>query len=106
MAHLHLRREHPLGLAGAREVAQRWIDEGTTQFGLSCTLTPGEDRDVIHFSRTGVKGEVRVTADAFELNAKLGILLGAFKADIEREVGRVLDRMLAEASAGKKARRR
>ena len=35
-----------------------------------------------------------LTADAFELTAKLGFLLGGFKAKIEAEIGRNLDRLL------------
>ncbi len=50
--------------------------------------------DRITFTRTGVSGELRVDADRFELDAKLGFLLGAFKDRIEQEVTKNLDALL------------
>ena len=38
--------------------------------------------DLVCFTRSGVQGELKVTKDKFELDAKLGFLLGAFKGRI------------------------
>ena len=39
----------------------------------------GDEEDTVEFTRSGVKGELTVAADRFELVAQLGFLLGAFK---------------------------
>ena len=51
--------------------------------------------DEVCFSRTGVHGNLAVTKDKFELNAKLGFLVGAFRARIESEIVKNLDELLA-----------
>jgi hypothetical protein len=43
-----------------------------------------------------------VTSDHFDLNAKLGFLLGAFKDRIEGEIVKNLDALLAKKPAAKK----
>ena len=48
------------------------------------------------------KGHLIVAADHFDLDAKLGLLLGAFRKTIEKEIQDILDRLLA-ASAAKPA---
>jgi hypothetical protein len=48
-----------------------------------------------------VSGELRVAADRFELDAKLGFLLGAFKDRIEQEVSKNLDELLAQPRGAK-----
>ena len=62
---------------------------------MACTYYEGETLDRIAFTRSGVSGELRVAADRFELDAALGFLLGAFKDQIEREVSKNLDELLA-----------
>jgi putative polyhydroxyalkanoate system protein len=49
----------------------------------------------VQFARSGVNGTLRVSADHFELDAKLGFLLGAFKERIEGEIVKNLDELLA-----------
>jgi hypothetical protein len=44
-----------------------------------------------------------VTGDHFDLDAKLGFLLGAFKGRIEAEIVKNLDDLLASKPAAKKA---
>ena len=62
---------------------------------MECTVYEGEDSDTIEFTRSGVKGELIVSADAFELQAKLGLLLGALRGTIEKEISQELDKLLA-----------
>ena len=54
-----------------------------------------DDVDEVQFARSGVNGTLRVSADHFELDAKLGFLLGAFKEHIEGEIVKNLDQLLA-----------
>lgn len=95
MADIHIRRDHHLGLSGARKVAWQWAEQAEADFDMSCTYEEGEDADEVQFTRSGVNGTLRVSADHFELNAKLGFLLGAFKDRIEGEIVKNLDQLLA-----------
>ena len=78
MANLHIRREHDLGLKAARKVAFTWAEQVETDFGMECTYEEGATEDRVTFKRSGVNGTLRVAADHFDLDAKLGFLLGAF----------------------------
>lgn len=99
MADLHLLREHTLGLAAARKVAFAWAEQAEQEFDMECTYTEGKTEDEVGFTRSGVNGTLRVTKDRFELNAKLGFLLGAFKDRIEAEIVKNLDALLAPQAA-------
>lgn len=95
MAEIHIHREHQLGLAKAREIAWHWAEQLEQKFDMACTVHEGDDSDTVEFSRSGVKGELTVAADHFELQAQLGFLMGAFKASIEAEIEQQLDALLA-----------
>ena len=104
MPDIKIRREHSLGLAKARKIAWQWAEEVEQKFDMSCTLIEGEFSDTVEFTRTGVSGQLIVAADHFDLNAKLGFLLGAFAKTIEGEIQKNLDALLAKAKpAAKKA---
>ncbi len=108
MADLHIVRKHSLGLAEARKIAFDWAEQVEQAFGMECVYEEGRSSDLVRFSRSGVQGELTVTKDQFELHAKLGFLLGAFKERIEREITTMLDTRLAQDAtpakpAGKKA---
>ena len=94
MADLHILRDHHLGLSGARKVAFQWAEHAEKEFGMDCTYEEGAAHDEVCFTRTGVNGTLVVTKDRFELNAKLGFLLGTFKATIESEIVKNLDQLL------------
>ena len=100
MPEIELNREHTLGLDSAREVTAMWSDQLRDKFGMDCRLESGETQDVLHFSRTGASGTLQVSGQSFALHVRLGFLLGVYKDKIEAEVGRNLDRLLAE-KAGK-----
>ena len=104
MADLHILRPHQLGLPKARKLALRWAEQAETDFGLQCTYEEGPQEDEVGFSRSGVAGTLVVSHDRFELNAKLGFLLGTFKDRIEREIVSNLDALLAPAAEPKKKR--
>ena len=57
---------------------------------------------IARHTRSGVSGSLHVTKDTFELDAKLGFLLGAFKDRIEGEIVKNLDALLAGGPAVKK----
>lgn len=101
MAQIRIHREHDLGLPRAREVAWQWAEEVENKFGMSCSVIEGEYSDTVEFTRSGVSGRLIVAADHFDLDAKLGFLLGAFSRTIETEILKNLDDLLAKAPASK-----
>lgn len=107
MAEIRIHRDHALGLKKAREIAWKWAEQVEEKFDMACTVVEGDDEDTVEFTRSGVKGELTVAADHFELVAQLGFLLGAFKKTIETEIQKELDTLLADgkkkAPAKKKA---
>ena len=105
MADIHIHRSHDLGLAKARKTAWKWAETVEEKFGMECTVIEGKESDVVEFTRAGVDGRLLVTGDAFELEAKLGFLLGAFRHRIENEIEGYLDALLvpgAKKAAAKK----
>ena len=102
MADIKIHREHALGLQRAREIAWAWAEQAEAKFDMDCTVLEGETSDTVEFVRSGVKGQLIVAPDHFELQARLGLLLGAFKGQIEREIQGELDALLAAEPAGKK----
>jgi len=105
MPDIRIHREHQLGLAKARKVAWQWAEHAEKKFDMECTVIEGETSDTVEFTRSGVNGSLIVAPDHFELNAKLGFLLGAFSKTIESEIEKNLDELLAKGAkpAAKKA---
>ena len=95
MPDIHIQRDHSLGLPQARKLAFRWAELAEEKFDMACSYEEGKSSDLVSFSRSGVNGELKVTADGFELDARLGFLLGVFKEKIETEIVRNLDELLA-----------
>lgn len=100
MADIHIHRDHRLGLAKARKMAWQWAEAVEEKFGMECTVIEGTHGDVVEFTRAGVDGQLLVAADSFELTARLGLLIGAFRGRIESEIEQNLDKLLT-ASAKK-----
>ncbi len=98
MADIHIHRSHTLGLAKARKIAWKWAETAEDKFGMECTVIEGDDSDVVEFKRAGVDGRLVVTARSYELDARLGLLVGAFRHRIEREIEENLDALLAKSA--------
>jgi putative polyhydroxyalkanoate system protein len=109
MPDIRIHRDHKLGLAKARKVAWAWAEDVEKRFDMECTVLEGETSDTVEFKRAGVNGTLIVAADHFDLQAKLGFLVGAFSRTIEGEIEKNLDALLAKSakptsrSAGGKA---
>ena len=107
MADIHIEREHALGLTEARKIAFKWAEQAEAEFDMECTYEEGKTSDLVSFRRSGVNGTLAVTKDRFELDAKLGFLLGAFKNRIEGEIVKNLDALIAKKlPAAKKTTRK
>lgn len=99
MPDLRIHRDHQLGLPKARKVAWQWAEEAEKKFDMACTLIEGDYSDTVEFTRSGVSGRLIVAADHFDLEARLGFLLGAFAGTIEGEIEKALDALLAQQGA-------
>lgn len=95
MADVRIVREHALGLARARQLAQRWVEVAQKKLQMECSYVAGEHEDVVRFRRPGASGELRVGPTRFHLVARLGLLLGMFRGRIESEIVKNLDLLLA-----------
>jgi putative polyhydroxyalkanoate system protein len=98
MADINIHRKHALGLPKARKIAWQWAEEVEKKFDMECTVTEGQTSDTVHFTRSGVNGQLIVAPDHFDLQAKLGFLLGAFSKTIESEIMKNLDELLAKSA--------
>lgn len=105
MPDIRIHRKHSLGLARAREIAWKWAEDAEAKFDMECTVIEGDDGDTVEFTRSGVKGQLQVGADHFDIEARLGILMGAFAKTIEAEIEKNLDKLLAGEAKGKKSKR-
>ena len=99
MADITITRQHGMALAAARKAAFKWAEQAETKFDMECTYEEGDTADECKFKRSGVTGTLRVDKDTFELNAKLGFLLGAFKEKIEGEIVKNLDALITKKPA-------
>ena len=100
MADIHIRRYHHLGLSGARKIAWQWAEQVEARFDMECTVIEGQTSDTVEFSRSGCNGRLIVAAGHFDLDAKLGFLLGAFSKTIEHEIEKNLDTLLSKSGNG------
>ena len=96
MAEIHIHRQHGLSLAQARKMAFQWAEQVEEEFGMECVYEEGDTTDEVSFTRTGVSGTLTVSPESFELQARLGFLLGAFKDRIESEIVKNLDVLIAQ----------
>lgn len=103
MADIHIHRTHALGMAQARKVAFSWAEDVEDKLDMACTYEEGKTEDCVSFTRSGVNGTLVVSKDGFELRAKLGFLVGAFKDKIEAEISKNLDALLAAKEGHKPA---
>lgn len=107
MPDIHIHREHELGLKKARKIAWQWAEEVERKFDMECTVIEGELSDTVEFTRAGCSGRLIVAPDHFDLDARLGFMLGMFSKTIEGEIVKNLDQLLGGASAAaKKAARK
>jgi putative polyhydroxyalkanoate system protein len=82
MADIEVQRDHALGLKKAKAAAQKVADEMAENFDMESEW----EGNTLYFSRSGVTGELTVTKNSVQMNAKLGFLLSAFKPKIEAQI--------------------
>ena len=102
MADIQIERKHGMSMAQARAAAFEWAEQAEEKFDMTCTYEEGSTLDEVSFTRSGVSGTLTVTEDVFQLQAKLGFLLGAFRDKIESEIVKNLDALIAKKPAADK----
>jgi putative polyhydroxyalkanoate system protein len=95
MADIEIRRTHHLGLAEAREAADRIADK----LGRKFDLKGDWDGDVLRFERPGVTGALTVGPKEVHLSVALGFLLKAMKGSIENAIRHELDQLFVDKAS-------
>ena len=87
MSDIRIRRKHGKTPAEARAAAERMAGELKDEFDLNFAW----HEEVMHFTRSGLSGELTFAGDEVVLCIRLGFLLSAFRGNIEREVHHFFD---------------
>jgi putative polyhydroxyalkanoate system protein len=99
MADIKMIKYHALPLARAKELVQQAADD----LGAEYDLTSEWHGDTLRFHRSGVEGQMKVSASEIDLAVTLGFLLKPFKARFVEAIEHNFDRLLAGAGKGAKA---
>ncbi|MBN8716496.1 MAG: polyhydroxyalkanoic acid system family protein [Xanthomonadales bacterium] len=86
MSRIDIRHAHALSKAQARKAVEEVARKLQERFEVDCAW----QGDALHFSRSGVDGQIDVQDKALHVHAKLGFLAAMFKEPIEAEIRRVL----------------
>lgn len=90
MPDISLKQTHKLGLAKAKKAAQKVADDLQREYGLHSEW----DGNTLNFKRTGVSGTMQVSKTEIQIDIKLGLLLGAFRDQIEQNVAGSLNKLV------------
>ncbi len=101
MPDIRMIKYHALPMAKARELVQKAADDLAEEYDLSSQWAG----NTLHFRRSGVQGEMRVTESEIDLEVTLGFLLKAFKAKFVEHIEHNFDTLLAKAHAAHKPAR-
>jgi putative polyhydroxyalkanoate system protein len=93
MPDIRIARAHSLPLSRARAAAQAAADDLAQRYDLTSQWVG----DTLQFRRSGVQGSIEVSPSQIALEISLGLLLKGFRMQIEKEVGKRLDELLAHS---------
>ncbi|MGE4367424.1 polyhydroxyalkanoic acid system family protein [Thermomonas sp.] len=86
MSRIDIRHAHALSKAQARKAVEEVARKLQERFQVDYAW----QGDALHFSRSGVDGQIEVQDKALRVHARLGLLAAMFKEPIEAEIRRVL----------------
>ncbi len=92
MADIKLVRSHSLPIAKAKALVQKAADSLASEYNLSSEW----HGSTLRFHRSGVDGQMHVTASEIQLDVTLGFLLKAFKGKFLEHIERNFDKLLGE----------
>jgi putative polyhydroxyalkanoate system protein len=101
MADIRMIKYHSLPMAQARALVQQAADDLAEEYDLTSQWAG----NTLHFRRSGVQGEMRVTDSEIDLEVTLGFLLKAFKSKFVEHIEHNFERLLAKAHADHKPAR-
>jgi putative polyhydroxyalkanoate system protein len=93
MADIRMIKFHALPIADAKRLVQKAADD----LGAEYDLTSEWHGDTLRFHRSGVDGQMKVTASEIHLDVTLGFLLKPFKAKFVEHIEHNFDRLLSRA---------
>ena len=95
MADIKMIKYHALPIAKAKQLVQKAADD----LGKEYDLTSDWHGDTLRFHRSGVEGQMKVSAAEIHLDVTLGFLLKPFKSKFVEHIEHNFDRLLAHAAA-------
>jgi putative polyhydroxyalkanoate system protein len=87
MPSIDITRHHSRPLAEAKKKVERVAEHIATKF----QVVHEWQGNTLHFSRSGVEGQIAVTTKLIRVTAELGFLLSMIREPVEREINRYLD---------------
>jgi putative polyhydroxyalkanoate system protein len=108
MADIKMIKYHELSIPKAKQLVQKTADA----LGKEYDLQSEWHGDTLRFHRSGVQGQMKVTASEIHLDVTLGFLLKPFKSKFVEHIEHNFDRLMAgtakapAAKAAKKSTRR
>jgi putative polyhydroxyalkanoate system protein len=87
MPSIDITRHHSLPLAEARQK----VDRVAAHIAEKFQVVHEWQGNTLHFSRSGVDGQIAVTTGLVRVTAELGFLLSMLRDPVEREVKRYLE---------------
>ena len=91
MADIKMIKYHDLTIAKAKQLVQKTADA----LGEEYDLTSEWHGDTLRFHRSGVQGQMKVTASEIHLDVTLGFLLKPFKSKFVEHIEHNFDRIAA-----------
>jgi len=95
MADIKMIKYHQLPMPQARALVQKAADDLAEEYDLVSHWAG----NTLHFRRSGVQGEMRVSAGEIDLEVTLGFLLRAFRTKFVEHIEHNFDTLLAKAHA-------
>ena len=87
MPSIDIKRNHSRPLPEAKKSIERVAEHIAKKFDI----TWGWQGDTLNFQRSGVDGQIKVSAKQVHVIANLGFLLSMLKTPVEQEINRYLD---------------
>ncbi|QQR88962.1 MAG: polyhydroxyalkanoic acid system family protein [Myxococcales bacterium] len=90
MSAIDIRKTHTLGKDKAREAAESLSGMLKDKFQVQTQW----DGDVLKFERSGAKGSIAISDTDVHVKVELGLMLKAFKGQVEGQVTKYLEKYL------------
>jgi putative polyhydroxyalkanoate system protein len=101
MSDINLIRLHSLSITKAKALVQKAADGLGSEYELESEWRG----NTLRFHRSGVNGQMLVTDSEIKLNVTLGLLMKPFKGKFVDQIGRELDKLLAEKEPAGQAKK-